>query len=507
MEASINSAIKKGFFQQVRYKVEFGANLNLRDDDRRTPLMNCALIQDEVWAVGLARILIEKGARLDLKDKYSLTALHYACIFDKPRLAEVLCSAVDFDINAGDRHGNTPLHYAVSNGNIAVTRLLIETLLRYSLTVDKPNKKGVTPLMMAWKSGHFDCAKLLVTQGRANEDARDSVENKTAKDWEREATEKENRTNMPNQKGSGPKIRRERVRSAPLMRNRRPTEFVRKEMVDKENEEKATMVDRNMLTAKLFRLANQEDIRTKPEDLIKVNPIDFFRNTGSFPFAGSRSHRARKLSCRSSDSVTNWKTIMQKYYTEYDFQFTGSFREAAKPVPFRDIFDERPQSAISECPSDVFSISSRMTRMSFKMDAKSRRDLASAMRKRRPSSSMMNLVKSAVAEAASNADSSPKTARKNQKPAKESTRETGREDSSTDSSTTVASGSKPDRPKREKSASGPRRSESAPVGDQGHPETAATTSSDSRPQSRTGHYQAATYHNPAADKILSAIKE
>ena len=46
----------------------------------RTPLMFCASIEDETWAYGIAQNLLEKGAKLGLKDPNGLNALMYACI-------------------------------------------------------------------------------------------------------------------------------------------------------------------------------------------------------------------------------------------------------------------------------------------------------------------------------------------------------------------------------------------------------------------------------------------
>ena len=67
VQPNINAAIEKGLFKQVRYLIEFGARVNQRDHHGRTPLMNAALVEDEEWGVGLARLLLEKGARPYLK--------------------------------------------------------------------------------------------------------------------------------------------------------------------------------------------------------------------------------------------------------------------------------------------------------------------------------------------------------------------------------------------------------------------------------------------------------
>ena len=89
METSIVSAILKGYFQQVRFLVETGCDVNERDALRRTPLMTCALVGDESWSVGLARVLIEHGASGSIRDKHGLNAFHHACIYQRLPLAKV----------------------------------------------------------------------------------------------------------------------------------------------------------------------------------------------------------------------------------------------------------------------------------------------------------------------------------------------------------------------------------------------------------------------------------
>ena len=186
MESSIVSAIHKGLFQQVRFLVEFGLEVNDRDSEGRTPLSALALIDDQPWGVGLAHLLLEKGACVGLRDKRGLNAMHYACVYERPELVRVYLGAIDYNLNQGDKYGNTPLHLAVATGNLTVTRLLLNTLHRYKMSADKANKNGVTPLIQAWKSGQMECALLLKQRGNPNLNKRDQVEFKSALEWEEE---------------------------------------------------------------------------------------------------------------------------------------------------------------------------------------------------------------------------------------------------------------------------------------------------------------------------------
>lgn len=99
----INSAIKKGFFQQVRFLVRFGHSVDKRDEAGRTPLINSAFVEDERWAVGLARNLIESGARVGVTDRAGVNALHYACMLGRTGLVQIFLKAIDYDLNQPDR--------------------------------------------------------------------------------------------------------------------------------------------------------------------------------------------------------------------------------------------------------------------------------------------------------------------------------------------------------------------------------------------------------------------
>ena len=62
------------------------------------------------------------------------------------------------DVN---KTGWTPLHYAASNGHMAVIKLLLEN----HAYIDAESPNGSTPLMMASMYGSFDAVKLLVEEG------------------------------------------------------------------------------------------------------------------------------------------------------------------------------------------------------------------------------------------------------------------------------------------------------------------------------------------------------
>lgn len=108
--------------------------MNARDSaaDGRTALMCCALVVDDRWAVGLARTLLERGARVGLRTRQlRLNALHLACMLGRAELVRLFLAALDYDLMATDALGNTALHYAAAAGRTDIVRLVADVHFRY----------------------------------------------------------------------------------------------------------------------------------------------------------------------------------------------------------------------------------------------------------------------------------------------------------------------------------------------------------------------------------------
>ncbi|GFN75725.1 ankyrin repeat domain-containing protein 1 [Plakobranchus ocellatus] len=89
------------------------------------------------------RILIENGAKLDVRDDWGQTPLMYSVSIQFPEAAQVLLEAEPELINCQDRFGKSPLHCAVSAGSEELVRLL----LRFGADVNVRCHEGLTPLM------------------------------------------------------------------------------------------------------------------------------------------------------------------------------------------------------------------------------------------------------------------------------------------------------------------------------------------------------------------------
>ena len=356
MEKSINDAIKRGFLQQVRFLIEYGHSVNERDDLHRTPLINCALIQDEKWGAGLARLFIEKGGRITLRDKRGLNALHYACVYNRRLIVEVFLKALDFDLNIVDKFGNTALHYAANIGSTDICELLIKAHKRYLQPIDIPNRRNETPLLLAWKSGHVECGQLFIEQCKANKEQKD-IDGVSAEQWydiairkmlaqkeEQQQREKKTRprTAMARlQQLSTPK-HYNRPASAPVsMQKRRNRMFQFREKENINANPLQILMDSQQ---EFYKPASHTDLRNKPEYVFQLSPADCFVNQARYPMSKiSRSHSSTHLNrVNNSESGNNsWREAVNSFFTSFDYQFSKSYcRGAVPPEPEPEINPE-----------------------------------------------------------------------------------------------------------------------------------------------------------------------
>lgn len=131
-----------------------GADPNDEDFDKQTPLH--ATID-----VGIARLLVDKGAEVDAKDRSGFSPLHVAAADGYVEIAELLLLR-GADANAVDNNGRSPLHEAATGGHFEVA----EALFAAGAGVDpRDDAMAWTPLHLASQHEYVHILTLLLSKG------------------------------------------------------------------------------------------------------------------------------------------------------------------------------------------------------------------------------------------------------------------------------------------------------------------------------------------------------
>ncbi len=123
-ETPLHKASRKGSIETVRLLIDKGANATATTADyHHSPLFSVAYAYS--GNVEIAAMLLEKGADINLRDRYGSTPLHYALYQKKKELAKFLIEQ-GADINAVTSTNATPLHYATEKYLPEIMGLLVE---------------------------------------------------------------------------------------------------------------------------------------------------------------------------------------------------------------------------------------------------------------------------------------------------------------------------------------------------------------------------------------------
>ena len=188
--------------------IKNGAKVNAQDKDRRTVLHNLAADKLCRWGDEVIHVLLSTDIDVDIEDRLGRTALQWAAVTGKPRLAELLLNRQDGpkpNLRASNSRGKTALHLAAESGQIEIAQLLLDhganvmaksdggwtalhnaadkgfpkvvrILLDHGAEVNATTSSGMTPLHWAAQSGRLDAVKEILADERAHRNPRDAFD-------------------------------------------------------------------------------------------------------------------------------------------------------------------------------------------------------------------------------------------------------------------------------------------------------------------------------------------
>jgi ankyrin repeat domain-containing protein 17 len=159
-DTALTVACSGGHEDLVKLLIEKGAHIEHRDKKGFTPLILAATL-------GYARIvqlLLIYGADVEAQSERNKdTALSAAAQAGKYDCCEVLLSKGQANKEHRNISDYTPLSLAASGGYVAILRLLLD----YGADINSRtgSKLGISPLMLASMNGHLQAVRLLIDQG------------------------------------------------------------------------------------------------------------------------------------------------------------------------------------------------------------------------------------------------------------------------------------------------------------------------------------------------------
>ncbi|MDB6031153.1 MAG: Pfs, and Ankyrin domain protein [Verrucomicrobiales bacterium] len=151
----IESVYRKDY-TTLREAIDYGVNLNVPDEDGRTPLMHAVLASDA--DAKMVRFLVDNGANpnsLDRAQKW--TALHLAARDQKVPIVKALLDLGSV-VDAEDSFGNTPLWRCVMEAKPRPE--ILKMLLENGANQNKKNAHGASPRDIAERMGKTEALSL-----------------------------------------------------------------------------------------------------------------------------------------------------------------------------------------------------------------------------------------------------------------------------------------------------------------------------------------------------------
>ncbi|XP_070841233.1 histone-lysine N-methyltransferase EHMT2 isoform X4 [Chaetodon trifascialis] len=188
--SALHAAAQRGLLEVCYMLVQAGAQVDAKDKDLRTPLLE-AIINNHIE---VARYLIQNGACVYHTEEDGYTGLHHAAKLGNQEIVSMLLETGQVDVNAQDSGGWTPVIWAAEHKHVDVIKALLnrgadvtindkelnvclhwaayagnvdiaELVLNSGCSLASVNMHGDTPLHIAAREGYLECVTLFLSRG------------------------------------------------------------------------------------------------------------------------------------------------------------------------------------------------------------------------------------------------------------------------------------------------------------------------------------------------------
>ncbi|XP_038133002.1 histone-lysine N-methyltransferase EHMT2 [Cyprinodon tularosa] len=188
--SALHAAAQRGLLEVCYMLIQAGAQVDAKDKDLRTPLLE-AVINNHV---DVARYLIQNGACVYHVEEDGYTGLHHAAKLGNLEIVNMLLETGQVDVNAQDNGGWTPIIWAAEHKHVEVIKSLLnrgadvsikdkelnvclhwaayagnidiaELVLNAGCSLSSVNVHGDTPLHIAAREGYLECVTLFLSRG------------------------------------------------------------------------------------------------------------------------------------------------------------------------------------------------------------------------------------------------------------------------------------------------------------------------------------------------------
>jgi hypothetical protein len=187
VESKVLNSIRRGQFKQLDLYLRHNYELKIVSKDGRNGLFFAMDIADARKRRRMIRFCLDHGIDpLHREKDHGYTPLHEAIARQQLDSVQILLANAggEIDWRALDKRGRTLLHQAVEANDASIVKELVLGMTHYGISVDIPDRNGLTPFLLATKLHLREIAQILIDKGHASRQQCDTSMHHSVQEWQ-----------------------------------------------------------------------------------------------------------------------------------------------------------------------------------------------------------------------------------------------------------------------------------------------------------------------------------